>query len=309
MILALSGKIKSGKSTVAHIIQLLIANKKLLNDYPDAIFSNMLDSKYFDSFGVKGLNEVSGWKQVAFADKLKQIVALLISCTVEQLEDQEFKSSPLGKGWERWYYKFYKLTTNTHDGRVSPYFNTEEEAKSYEFPKYNFNTPIFKKEYLQLVKEELTPRLLLQLIGTEGLRNLIHPNSHINGLFADYKPLVSYQGIIMNLSNNTIQESDYKLESEFPNWIITDVRFPNELQAIKERNGIVIRINRNNYPTERDDIKLTQRAETFLSGNIPEHESETALDNAEFDYVIDNNSDIPHLIEEVRKMLVHFKII
>jgi hypothetical protein len=308
MILALSGRIKAGKSTVANIIQLLIGRDKLQHEHPNTIFENILNPNSINSYSKEELEGMSNWKQVAFAAKLKQIVALLIGCTVEQLEDQEFKSSPLGKEWERWYYKFYKLTTNTRDGRVSPYFNTEEEAKSYEFPKYNFNTPIFKKEYLQLVKEELTPRLLLQLIGTEGLRNLIHPNSHINGLFVDYNPVSKLEsfGYISTLEG--IPVPDF-IKLVYPNWIITDVRFPNDLQAIKERNGIVIRINRNNYPTERDDIKLTQRAETFLSGNIPEHESETALDNAEFDYVIDNNSDIHHLIEEVRKMLIHFKII
>ena len=31
---------------------------------------------------------------------------------------------------------------------------------------------------------------------------------------------------------------------QFPNWVITDVRFPNEVQAIKDRDGIVIRIKR-----------------------------------------------------------------
>ena len=30
----------------------------------------------------------------------------------------------------------------------------------------------------------------------------------------------------------------------YPNWIITDVRFPNEADAIKGRGGIIIRVNR-----------------------------------------------------------------
>lgn len=326
MILALSGRIKSGKSTVANIIQLLIGRDKLQHEHPNTIFENMLNPNYINSYSKEELEGMSNWKQVAFAAKLKQIVALLIGCTVEQLEDQEFKSSPLGKEWERWYYKFYKLTTNIRDGRVSPYFNTEEEAKSYEFPKYNFNTPIFKKEYLQLVKEELTPRLLLQLIETEGLRNLIHPNSHINGLFADYKhphyiygdtPYIlqkdgSYRPIDLNHSGMSEQDminlNAKKVES---NWIITDCRFLNEVKAIKERNGIVIRVNRS--------VKLSDEFSKSMFGentsselvmlNFNQHESETALDNSEFDYIIDNNSDIPHLIEEVRKMLIHFKII
>ena len=41
----------------------------------------------------------------------------------------------------------------------------------------------------------------------------------------------------------------------------------------------------------------------------PEHISETALDNAEFDYVIDNNGTIEELIKQVKKILIKEKII
>lgn len=113
MIIALSGKIKSGKSTVANIIQLLIANKKLSDENPKDSFVYLLKPELLNIYEIKELNVISGWKQVAFAAKLKQIVALLIGCTVQDLEDQEFKSSPLGKVWERWYYSFYKMKTMT----------------------------------------------------------------------------------------------------------------------------------------------------------------------------------------------------
>jgi len=52
--------------------------------------------------------------------------------------------------------------------------------------------------------------------------------------------------------------------------IIPDVRFQNEIDGIHKRGGIVIRLTRN--PINSDD------------------HSETALDNAEFDYVVDNQS-------------------
>lgn len=279
MIVALSGKIKSGKNTVANIIQYLTSNYTSTHTYEQFLIDVQKRNDY---------PEFLKWQQVAFAAKLKQIVALLIGCTVEQLEDQEFKSSPLGKEWRRFYYYHYKLRTDSNNGRVSPYFSTYEEAMLYNFPKLD-GVPIWGKDSLWIEEEELTPRLLLQLIGTEGLRNLIHPNSHINGLFADYKPLVSYQGIIMNLSNNTIQESDYKLESEFPNWIITDVRFPNEVEAIKDRGGIIIRVNREDNTGQ---------------GKLNPHTSETALDDYEFDYIIDNFGTIEQLKEKVKTILI-----
>ena len=75
------------------------------------------------------------------------------------------------------------------------------------------------------------------------------------------------------------------------NWIITDVRFPNEAQAIKDRGGILIRINRDNG-TRAIDVNA--------------HLSETALDDYDgFDYVIDNDSDsVRDLIDKVKQLKI-----
>ena len=75
------------------------------------------------------------------------------------------------------------------------------------------------------------------------------------------------------------------------NWIITDVRFPNELEAIEKRGGLTIRVERSRY------------------SNGDFHASETALDNAEFDYTINNNGTIEQLIEKVREILIKEGII
>ena len=82
-----------------------------------------------------------------------------------------------------------------------------------------------------------------------------------------------------------------KIKKLYPNWIIADTRFPNEVKAIKEKDGIVIRINREtNY--------------------VSNHSSEIALDDYEdFDYTIDNNNCIDCLIEKVKEILKHEKII
>jgi hypothetical protein len=55
--------------------------------------------------------------------------------------------------------------------------------------------------------------------------------------------------------------------------IISDTRFPNELAAIKAAGGMTVRIERPDRPdTGRDDT----------------HISETALDSANFDYIVEN---------------------
>lgn len=81
----------------------------------------------------------------------------------------------------------------------------------------------------------------------------------------------------------------------YPNWIITDVRFPNEVKAIKDKGGIVIRVDRHNHPNE-----------PYPST----HESEIALDNYNnFDYYLINNGTIEDLIQKVRSILISQKII
>lgn len=106
------------------------------------------------------------------------------------------------------------------------------------------------------------------------MRDIIHEDCHVNALFAGYK-----------------EKGD---NSKSPNWIITDMRFENELKVVEVRNGITIRINRNNG--------------TRMINTNP-HLSETALDNASFKYTIENDNDIENLIEKVKKILILEKII
>jgi hypothetical protein len=118
--------------------------------------------------------------------------------------------------------------------------------------------------------EMMSVRDLLQKLGTEAMRNGLHENVWVNALFADY--------------------------TEDKQWVITDVRFPNEFKAIKEKGGIVIRVNR---PGHGNSMKELAEA----------HPSETALDGHEFDYVIENNGNLEKLISKVREILVTENII
>ena len=52
----------------------------------------------------------------------------------------------------------------------------------------------------------------------------------------------------------------------------------------------------------RQSLKFRNR---FLN-TIAYHESETALDNAEFDYIIENNGTIEELVEKIKPII--FKI-
>ncbi len=141
-------------------------------------------------------------------------------------------------------------------------------------PEYMFENQDFKSEILGEewwknygdFYHQTTVRDFLQLLGTDAIRNGLHTNAWVNALMADYKPR--------------------KMDQYSPsNWIVTDVRFPNEAEAIKDRGGVIIRIDRPGVEP------------------VNAHPSEIALDNWDFDYKIANVSDLPALKQTVEVLL------
>lgn len=80
--------------------------------------------------------------------------------------------------------------------------------------------------------------------------------------------------------------------STISHWLITDCRFLNEAEAVKHHKGIVVRINNPRLP-------LQEKA----------HPSETALDDYEFDYVIENDGTLEEFYEKIKVMLNHFELL
>lgn len=185
-----------------------------------------------------------------FAGKLKTVASILTGIPVKKFEDQEFKKSLLGSEWG---------TVKHNPLNAIPVFKDVE-----------FN-------HLMSVRE------LLQKLGTEAMRDNLHENVWCNALFSDYKAKWVSTG-------DSVAEEDVSLEKQYPNWIITDMRFPNELKAVKERGGIIIRVVR---PGTKEGT----------------HPSETSLDKSKFDYEIINDGSMEKLVKKVRKILVKEKLI
>jgi hypothetical protein len=74
----------------------------------------------------------------------------------------------------------------------------------------------------------------------------------------------------------------------YPNWIISDLRYPNELEFIKEY-ALIIRLER--FSTESSD-----------------HHSNTALDDYPFTYKIDNNGTLEELEDRILTIIKESKI-
>jgi hypothetical protein len=216
------------------------------------------------------------WKIKKFAAKLKEIASLITGIPVEKFEDQEFKKALLGEEWGT--------------VRHNPLNNIEP------FEKFQFN-------------ELMSVREFLQKLGTEAMRDGLHTNVWVNALFSDYKPACDkFESKMLQTGGNYTSSICSNCDC-LPNWIITDMRFPNEMKAVEEKGGITIRVVR---PKIESLVDKMRPYSDLLHYGIPmpvEHPSETSLDSAEFDYEIVNDAGIPELIEKVREILVIEKII
>jgi hypothetical protein len=130
--------------------------------------------------------------------------------------------------------------------------------------------PFWTKE----LGKSVTPRYVLQVFGTECMR----------GGF--------YDGIWVSLVKKKL------LENPKINWVIPDVRFENEANMIKEVNGQVWWVKRGTLPMW---FRMYQDI-----GQKPKdiHPSEWAWANVNFDAVLENNSTVAGLKNQVQDHLV-----
>jgi hypothetical protein len=129
----------------------------------------------------------------------------------------------------------------------------------------------------------LTPRLVLQKWGTEVARKSWHDDTWIASL-------------------------ENKLARAHNDIVITDVRFPNEIRAVRDAGGIVIRVVRGPEPYWHESAvaanQQVQSAVAYMQAqNI--HPSEWAWIGTKFDAVIDNNADgLDPLFSQVKDLVL-----
>jgi hypothetical protein len=138
----------------------------------------------------------------------------------------------------------------------------------------------------------LTPRYVLQVWGTEVARRSFHDDIWIASL-------------------------ENKLRKTTDDVVISDCRFPNEIKAIKNAGGIVIRVKRGAEPVWYELAEIVNRGPTKntewrLSNNRLEeyyvHASETGCIGSEFDAVLDNNQEgLDNLYKQVADLINQLK--
>ena len=139
----------------------------------------------------------------------------------------------------------------------------------------------------QRLGREITPRLMLQLWGTEVCRQGFHDDIWIASL-------------------------ENKMRKTTDDIVISDVRFPNEIKAIHNAGGIVVRVARgedpewydaavsvNQGPNGNPTFSLSKRKLDRL--NI--HASETSWVGGAIDHTISNDGTIDDLFEQIKNLV------
>ena len=133
----------------------------------------------------------------------------------------------------------------------------------------------------------LTPRWILQYWGTEVCRKAFHDDIWIASL-------------------------ENKMRKTGDNIVISDVRFPNEIKAIHNAGGTVIRVIRGEEP------EWFSAAESFNRGpngnttwalskhkleTLNIHASETSWIGGDIDHIVSNNSTIDDLYQQIEQLI------
>jgi hypothetical protein len=132
----------------------------------------------------------------------------------------------------------------------------------------------------------LTPRWVLQYWGTEVCRRAFHDDIWIASL-------------------------ENKLRNSRDNIVISDCRFPNEIESLKRAGGSIVWVQRGTLPDWYEDaVSANQGNNVGLNAMKMRkiHASEWAWLGSDFDVVIDNNGSIDDLYRQSASLVVSDKI-
>ena len=132
----------------------------------------------------------------------------------------------------------------------------------------------------------LTPRWVLQYWGTEVCRRAFHDDIWIASL-------------------------ENKLHNSKDHVVISDCRFPNEIQSIKDAGGMIVWVKRGELPAWYDLAISANQGNNYALQELKMmkiHASETSWVGTDFDHVIDNDGTINVLFQTVENLIIGDKI-
>jgi hypothetical protein len=128
----------------------------------------------------------------------------------------------------------------------------------------------------------LTPRWVLQYWGTEVCRKSFHDDIWI-----------------VSLEN--------KLRTSKDSVVISDCRFPNEIESIRRAGGKIVWVQRGELPNWYDLAVDANRGSNIAINELKMlkiHASETAWVGTEFDQILNNNGSIDDLYKQAKDLII-----
>jgi hypothetical protein len=136
------------------------------------------------------------------------------------------------------------------------------------------------------LKQDITPRWVLQYWGTEVVRKGFHDDMWVASL-------------------------EHRLLSSKDDIVITDCRFPNEIRALKNVGAIVLRVKRGPEPAWYNHAKNYNKGIKRIGWALGKtelekakvHASEYSWVGSKFDYVVENDTTLDDLYTRVEDIL------
>jgi hypothetical protein len=128
----------------------------------------------------------------------------------------------------------------------------------------------------------LTPRWVLQYWGTEVCRKGFHDDIWIASL-------------------------ENKLRNSRDDVVISDCRFPNEIESIRKASGVIVWVKRGELPTWYDLAVSANQGHNLAQQELKRlriHASETSWIGTDFDHTIENDGGIADLYDQIEKLLL-----
>lgn len=153
--------------------------------------------------------------------------------------------------------------------------------------------------WLRTEHPNLSPRVMLQALGTEWGREAVHEDIWINALIAQARTLLHEDGNTKEweydpLKGLTRQDKPRKAARGV---VVSDVRFSNELAAIRAEGGSIIRVVR--------PATDSQAQETGIAGHASEAQ-EFTMDK--FDFLVQNEHSLKELYQSVDTFMSIFDV-
>lgn len=244
------------------------------------------------SYLARKLYERYGYISISLSDPLKRICRYIFRFTHQQLwGDSKYRNEP-----DLRYPRQIKLDCGckstsiqvNNDHYIATITNIAPICKQTNF---SHGDIIIKRDELSARKIEfLTPRHALQQLGTEYGRNC-YENIWIDTALSAAKDVLDPLRITTyDPESGLIAASSRHIDKPASGVVIPDIRFKNELQALKANGAKVVRIVRS---VETDNVVTAHQSE----------QEQKNICDSEFDFVFNNTENVDEFDAQLDRMM------